>query len=60
MEEMAGFIDGEEREIYRGMEKLYARIAGSIEQDGDDIHVLKKFIEDAQKVSSGAGGSDLV
>ncbi|KZP18647.1 6-phosphogluconate dehydrogenase C-terminal domain-like protein [Athelia psychrophila] len=56
MEEMAGFVEGEEREIYRGMEKLYARIAESVEQDGEDVRVLRKFIEDAQKASDSGSG----
>lgn len=53
---MAGFIDGEEREIYNGMGKLYARIANSVEQDGDDVRVLKTFIQDAQRVSNSESG----
>ena len=38
--------------IHEGMARLYERIEGSLREEGggDDVKVLKKFVEDAKKV----------
>lgn len=48
MEEIAGFIGEGEGEVFTGMAKLFSRIDQSIQQDGADVGVLKKFVEDAR------------
>lgn len=50
MEEIAGFIGGEEKEIYSGMAKIYSRIEGSIKGDGADVEVLNKFVENSKSL----------
>jgi len=51
MEEIAGFVGGGEGDIYNGLARLYERIERSVEEgDGGDVDVLKKFIDDAQRL----------
>lgn len=51
MSEIAGFVGGEEGDIYRGLSKLYERIEGSVNSGGagGDVELLKKFVEDAKR-----------
>ena len=58
MEEVSSFIrDGlgeEEAHIHRGFARLYERIEGGL-PEGEDIAVLKKFVEDAKKTIHESG-----
>lgn len=48
MEEIAAFIGGPEGKAYDGIARLYERIESSIEGDGEDVKVLRGFIEEAR------------
>lgn len=50
MEEISGFIGGEEKEIFSGMAKVYSRIECSIKGDGSDVDVLKNFVDGAKSL----------
>lgn len=50
MEEIAGFIGGEEKEIFSGMAKVYSRMESSIRGDGVDVDVLTKFVDEAKSL----------
>jgi len=52
MQEIAGFVGGEEGKIYQGLADLYARVEKSLnegENGGADVQVLKEFIAEAKK-----------
>lgn len=46
MEEIAEFVGQGEGDIYKGVAKLYERIE---RDEGDDIKVLKRFVEEARE-----------
>ncbi|TCD60772.1 hypothetical protein EIP91_009529 [Steccherinum ochraceum] len=54
MEEISSFVGGGEGKIHEGMARLYERIEGSVEagegDGGDDVRVLKAFVEEAKRV----------
>ena len=51
MEEISSFVGGGEGLIHQGLARLYERVDGSLQsrQEGGDIDVLNKFVEDAKK-----------
>ncbi|KAJ3761822.1 6-phosphogluconate dehydrogenase C-terminal domain-like protein [Lentinula raphanica] len=49
MEEIGNFVGEGQGAIYEGIAKLYERIEDSLNGDGEDIRVLKKFVEEAKK-----------
>lgn len=49
MQEIAGFVGGEERQIYEGVSKIYERVERSLEGDGADVDVLKEFVAAARR-----------
>ncbi|KAF7984268.1 hypothetical protein HWV62_16116 [Athelia sp. TMB] len=50
MEEIAEFVGEDEREIYDGMSKVFARVEYSRRGDRRDVAVLEKFVEDAKRL----------
>lgn len=53
MEEISQFVGGGPGNIHEGMARLYERIENSVkegEEGGEDVKVLKKFVEDAKQV----------
>jgi len=52
MEEIAGFVGGGEGDTYKGLARLYERVERSVEEEGGDADVLRRFVEDAKKVMS--------
>ncbi|EMD32144.1 hypothetical protein CERSUDRAFT_88420 [Gelatoporia subvermispora B] len=52
MEEISAFVGGGEGSIHHGIAKLYERIERSMgeEGDGEDVKVLKDFVQDAKKL----------
>lgn len=50
MEEIAEFVGQGEGDIYKGVAKLYQRIEKSSANEGEDIKVLKQFVEEAREM----------
>ncbi|KII92009.1 hypothetical protein PLICRDRAFT_103424 [Plicaturopsis crispa FD-325 SS-3] len=48
MEEIASFVGREEGRIYEGAAKVYERVDRSLTGDGEDVAVLKAFVEQAK------------
>ena len=51
MEEISSFVGGGEGLIHEGLARLYERVDNSLRnrQEGDDIDVIEKFVEDAKR-----------
>ncbi|KAJ3486882.1 hypothetical protein NLI96_g3936 [Meripilus lineatus] len=51
MEEISSFVGGGEASTHHGLASLYQRVDNALQhrQQGDDIDVLSKFVEDAKK-----------
>ena len=55
MQEIAGFVGGEEAKVYEGLASLYARVERSLQEGegGEDVKVLREFVEEAKKAVEG-------
>ncbi|THH28513.1 hypothetical protein EUX98_g5664 [Antrodiella citrinella] len=53
MDEISEFVGGEQGKVHEGLARVYERVEGSLKGDGQDVEVLKKFVEDAKKVVEG-------
>jgi hypothetical protein len=49
MEEIADFVGGSEGNVYRGLGKVYERVASN-DGDGEDVSTLIQFVEKAKKL----------
>jgi len=49
MHEISGFVGGGEGMIHEGMSKIYERVERALEEDNEDIDVLKDFVEGAKR-----------
>lgn len=47
MEEIAEFVGGSEGDVYRGLAKLYERVASD---EGEEVSTLIRFVEKAKKL----------
>lgn len=54
MEEISQFVGGGEGKIHEGMARLYERMEKSVKEDGEEVQVLKKFVEEAKEVITGS------
>ncbi|KAK1228410.1 hypothetical protein PQX77_008547 [Marasmius sp. AFHP31] len=54
MEEISGFVGGEEGKTFEGMEKIFERVAAahdaSPSHDSGETQLLLQFVEDAKEV----------
>lgn len=48
MEEIAGFVGGDEGDIYHGMASIYSRVEKSLAEGNGDVETLKEFVAKAQ------------
>ncbi|KAH7888322.1 6-phosphogluconate dehydrogenase C-terminal domain-like protein [Phlebopus sp. FC_14] len=50
MEEISQFVGGEEGDVYRGLARVFKRVDKSLQGDQVEVDVLKKFVEDVEKM----------
>ncbi|PCH43821.1 6-phosphogluconate dehydrogenase C-terminal domain-like protein [Wolfiporia cocos MD-104 SS10] len=64
MEEISAFVGGGEAQVHRGLAALYARIERSLQEErkgeegGEDVRVLRAFVEDAKRVVGQGQGQE--
>ncbi|KAI0058632.1 6-phosphogluconate dehydrogenase C-terminal domain-like protein [Artomyces pyxidatus] len=50
MREISEFVGGPMGDVHRGMASVYERIERAVEEDGEDKHILERFVKDAKDV----------